>query len=544
MAHDSQGILSMLMMQRIISLLQGNGVSAEQIFTGQIVCDGFLIEIIVDWQLKRESHVVQVAGLDEETKQEMHFGKNKEQFEQHRAEVLREIDDEEREKHQLFIQEMVSKDVSALAESTHAYHYTNLPSFSRHDSCPVCNSYLVVKCKGCGGTGFKECHFCDGRGLVGRYTDDGHLVEDKCPECDYGKNQCYDCKGKGTFDCTSCEGKGVFTYICHVETVAQPNVSIRVQSPTREQTLREYFQQQGIKQCLKWFDFHLWHQRKGRFHYRADSVVLEQHFHIFLKNYKVLAFNDELLYIQRPKVFDDLLAGEIAYLKDSRHPKGIRHYDQAMTIFKRSQDYAILKLAMQNLAEQKLQHPQQCIEDTCQSFISTENAQLIGNEFQRALKRLSPPFAQSIWVFQAIKTLFLTLLVISYQCYLILFHEDKTFWGLVIAFLIGLYAFALYDCMKKNKQKINQLLTDIPKEYRQPIRCKKANLWYLIAHGVFIILLLFIAFIAWAVDLEYLYDNSWHRMIFQYGFDHEHLSNGLSRVWQWLFGKNNTQHQP
>lgn len=528
MPHNQQGILSMLMMQRMRALLQSPVLPADEIYTGQILCDAFTIEIVVEWGLVRQYQLDEKLGNQP---LERHFGQNVEQFHEYRKSLMTPNEDEE-EAHQQFLQSIIDKRESALLDAQQAHQYHQLEPFSVQQSCPNCAGHGDKKCKACNGTGRKPCYRCHGRGLLSVVDALGQRSEQSC-DCMHGYHRCMDCDAQGHSHCSQCKGEGVFTLTCQVDTVSQPNVSIRVQSPVQEQGLREYFQQQGIAKCMEWFDFKMWYHKNQRFQYRAESVVLEQHFHFYLKNYIVASFGEETLHIfLRPPLFDDIFANQIRYLQSPEYQQDLKSHEQMVILYHQYKEHPILNLIMQYVAQNPVEQSQKMVQNACQDFISAESARILGRELKHLFVRLSPTYHQRTWINAMVGMGILTLLIWHYQAYLWLFQSQHTF--TLQAFWIWLMVMVIV-CLKTlliSHREIHKLNKAIGEQYWQDIDHKKPIKYFFIINFSVFGFCLVLCGLGWLFNLHSLHQHFWNKFIFNYGIPHD----VLSRLILWFTG--------
>ncbi len=74
--------------------------------------------------------------------------------------------------------------------------------------CRVCHgsgNHHKEDCWTCNGTGFVDCHVCDGSGQCQKCGGEGHV---ECRAC-HGTGTCGKCKGKGKLKCWNCKGTGL-----------------------------------------------------------------------------------------------------------------------------------------------------------------------------------------------------------------------------------------------------------------------------------------------------------------------------------------------
>lgn len=517
MPHDQQGILSMLMMQRMRALLHSKTLPANEIYTGQILCDRFTLEVVVEWCLVRQSHVEEVVGNQP---LERHFGQNVEQFHEYRQSLL-EPSQEDEEAHQQFIQELKQKNHSALFDAENIYQHHQLEPFSVQKNCPICSGHGEKKCSSCDGTGQKICYRCHGRGLISKVDALGQHIQTSC-DCLYGYHRCIDCKGRGKLYCQECQGKGVFTLNCQVNTVSEPKVSIRVQSPVQEQGLRRYLQQQGIGKCVEWFDFKLWYYKKNRFQYRAESVVLEQHLHFYLKNYIVASFGEENLHIfLRPPMFDDIFSSQVRYLQSPDYQKDLKNYEQMLIIYHQYKEHPILNMVMQQVARNPIEQSQKYVQEACQGFISPEPARILGRELKHLFLYLSPSYHRKTWL-NAITIMSISSFIIwHYQMYLVLFQLQASFWGKMLWIWLMILVIVCLKTLQKSCRITKQFSQNIAEQYRQKINHKQPIQWFFLVNGGVLLFCLILAFVAWLFNLQGLHQHRLNEFLFNYGLPHD-----------------------
>lgn len=520
----------MLMMQRMRALLQSPTLPDDEIYTGQILCDNFTIEIVVEWRLMRQSRVTEEIGNHA---LERNYGLNVEQFHEYRKTLLTPSADDE-EAHQQFVQDLQQKHHSALLDAEKSHHYHQLEPFSVQKKCVTCLGHGEKKCQSCDGTGQKICYRCNGRGLLSKVDNLGQRIEISC-DCMYGYHRCTDCQSKGKLYCQDCQGNGVFTLTCYVDTVSEPNVSIRVQSPVQEQNLRQYFQQHGIAKCAEWFDFKLWYHKNHRFQYRAESVVLEKHFHFYLKNYIVASFGEDTLHIfLRPPIFDDIFANQLRYLQSPEYQKDLKNHEQMLIIYHQYKEHPILNLMMQNVAKSPIEDAQKNVQNACQDFISAEPARILGRELKHLFIALSPSYHRRTWL-NAVATMSLfTLLLWHYQMYLLLFQTKDSFWGQMLWIWLMMLVIVCLKTLQKSRQMIQKINQSIGEAYRQNINHRQPILLFFAVNAGVLLFCLFLALLAWLFNLHGIHQHTWNEFWFYYGIPHDLLNRAILWLSQWL----------
>lgn len=291
---------------------------------------------------------------------------------------------------------------------------------SVHRHCGTCGGKGEVACGRCGGSGKYTCTSCGGTGSRptlrttthwnGRHSETHtHTEYLMCISCGGTcRVVCSSCGGSGREQCSICHGHGFFTDIIHVTGIAVPSWRVRPEAGLAWEALETCFQQIGPAQSAQHVAFGLSgteHEGDERWlaHYRGIATVIELHCDLKGQRYDIPAVGSQPYPLLRPPIFDQVLATEIAALKeasDAGLPDIRLSGAQAHALFSDFRQLPVLDTALRSAATlqgDSRKFPENTLSAATDGFISPECARRLGIGMLVMLDKVSPPYSMLSW---------------------------------------------------------------------------------------------------------------------------------------------------